>query len=152
MDNFSIRLQVRWSDIDANRHLRHSVYYDYGALCRMEILSRIGLTTGRLEQLGIGPILFREEAVFRREVVFEDHIRITAEIIKATSDYSRWAIRHSILKEDDSLAAVITVDGAWIDLTKRKLAIPDAFVQNTFDQIPKSREFEVILQKEKKDS
>jgi acyl-CoA thioester hydrolase len=149
MENFSIRLQVRWSDIDANRHLRHSVYYDYGALCRMEILSRIGLTTGRLEELAIGPILFREEAVFRREVIFEDNIRITAEIIKATPDYSRWSIRHTILKEDETLAAVITVDGAWIDLSKRKLAIPDAFVQSTFDQIPKSKEFEIVLKKEK---
>jgi acyl-CoA thioester hydrolase len=150
MDSFSLTLQVRWSDIDANRHLRHSVYYDYGALSRMEILSRIGLTTARLEELGIGPILFREEAVFRKEVVFEDRIRITTELVKAYPDFSRWSIRHHILKEDESLAAILNLDGAWIDMQKRKLAIPDDFVQSIFDKIPKSKEFQFQVKKEAK--
>ena len=147
MDTFFRELQVRWSDIDANRHLRHSVYYDYGAFCRMEILSQIGLTTRKLEELSIGPILFREEAIFKREIVFEDRIRITTEILKASEDYSRWSIRHEILKADDTLAATIQVDGAWIDMQKRKLAIPDAFVQNIFSQIPRSREFSFVQAK-----
>jgi acyl-CoA thioester hydrolase len=147
MENFSLQLQVRWSDIDANRHLRHSVYYDYGAFCRMEMLSQFGLTTQKLEALGIGPILFREEAVFRREIVFEDRIRITTEIIKASEDYSRWSIRHQLLKADETLAATVTVDGAWIDMGKRKLAIPDDFVQSIFSRVPKSSEFSVIPKK-----
>jgi acyl-CoA thioester hydrolase len=145
MENFSLQLQVRWSDIDANRHLRHSVYYDYGAYCRMVLLSNMGLTTQKLEALGIGPILFREEAVFRREIVFEDHIRITAELVKASADYSRWGIRHSMLKADSTLAATVTVEGAWIDLNKRKLAVPDEFVQRIFDEFPKSPDFSPIV-------
>lgn len=148
MKDFSIELQVRWSDIDANRHLRHSVYYDFGALCRMELLTQIGLSTKKLEELSIGPILFREEAVFRREIVFEDKIRITSAILKASEDYSRWSIGHEILKGDDSLAATLQVDGAWIDLVKRKLAIPDAFVQNIFSQIPKSPDFVFLPKKQ----
>jgi acyl-CoA thioester hydrolase len=151
MENFSIPIQIRWADIDANRHLRHSVYYDYGAFCRMEILSEIGLTTSRLEELGIGPILFREEALFRREVVFEDRIKMTTEILKATADYSRWTIRHQVIKANDAIAAIITVDGAWIDKAKRKLAFPDEFVQNIFSQLPKSVDFEIIPKKEPKE-
>jgi acyl-CoA thioester hydrolase len=151
MEKFSIPVQIRWADIDANRHLRHSVYYDYGALCRMEILSEIGLTTSRLEELGIGPILFREEALFRREVVFEDRIRMTTEILKATADYSRWTIRHQVIKANDAIAAIITVDGAWIDKAKRKLALPDEFVQHIFSQLPKSVDFEIIQKKEPKE-
>jgi acyl-CoA thioester hydrolase len=144
MEKFSLDLQVRWSDIDANRHLRHSVYYDYGALCRMEALSGTGLTTQKLEELAIGPVLFREEAVFRREILFDDNIRITLEILKATADYSRWSFRHQIIKHDDALAATIQVDGAWIDMHKRKLAMPDAFVQNVFSLLPKSQDFQLI--------
>lgn len=115
----------------------------------MEMLSRIGLTTQRLEEIGIGPILFREEALFKREIMFEDDIKITTEILKATADYSRWSIRHTILKEDGTIAAILNVDGAWIDLAKRKLAIPDAFIQSVFTQIPKAKEFEIVLSKEK---
>jgi acyl-CoA thioester hydrolase len=147
METFSLQLQVRWSDIDANRHLRHSVYYDFGALCRMEMLTQIGLSTKKLEELGIGPILFREEAIFKREIVFEDRIRITTEIISASEDYGRWSIRHQILKGDDTLAATLNVDGAWIDLNKRKLAVPDEYVQNVFSQIPKAADFSFSTRK-----
>ena len=141
MENFSLSLQVRWSDIDANRHLRHSVYYDYGALCRMEFLTEHGLSVQKLEELAIGPILFREEAIFKREIRFEDKIRITIEILKATEDFGRWSIRHEIRKEDNTLAATIQVDGAWIDMNKRKLATPDEFVRGIFMEMPKSPEF-----------
>jgi acyl-CoA thioester hydrolase len=147
MEKFSLDLQVRWSDIDANRHLRHSVYYDYGALCRMEALGRAGLTTQKLEELAIGPVLFREEAVFRREILFDDNIRITLEVLKATADYSRWSIRHQMVKRDDTIAATIQVDGAWIDMHKRKLAMPDAFMQDVFSRLPKSQEFQLIEKK-----
>jgi acyl-CoA thioester hydrolase len=74
MSHFSKPMQIRWADIDANRHLRHSVYYDYGATMRMNVLSEGGLTTKKLEELAMGPILFREEAIFKREILLEDKI------------------------------------------------------------------------------
>jgi hypothetical protein len=36
------------------------------------------------------------------------------------------------------------MDGAWIDVTKRKLAVPDAYVQKIFDDFPKSGDFEWV--------
>ena len=141
MEKFSIPIQIRWADIDQNRHLRHSVYYDYGATVRIACFSQQGLTTAKLEELGIGPIAFREEAVFRRELKFEDQITINLELVKATKDFGRWTIRHQILKADGTLAATITLDGAWIDLHIRKLAIPDPFAQNIFNEFPKAKEY-----------
>ena len=38
MEEFSLDIQLRWSDLDPNDHIRHSVYYDWGAMCRMEYL------------------------------------------------------------------------------------------------------------------
>jgi acyl-CoA thioester hydrolase len=137
-------MQIRWADIDANRHLRHSVYYDYGATMRMNVLSEGGLTTKKLEELATGPILFREEAVFKREIMLEDKIVLTVELVRATEDYSRWSLRHQFIKKDEVVAAILNVDGAWIDLNKRKLAIPDAFIQGIFAQFPKSSDFELI--------
>jgi acyl-CoA thioester hydrolase len=137
-------IQIRWADIDANRHLRHSAYYDYAASARIEILSTNGLTLHKLEELAIGPVLLREEAVFRREIRFEDSIRISTEVLKSSPDYTRWTIRHEIEKADGVRAAVITIDGAWIDMHKRKFAAPDQFVVNIFDALPKSPEFQFI--------
>jgi acyl-CoA thioester hydrolase len=149
MIHFSKPIQIQWADIDANRHLRHSVYYDYGATMRMNVLSEGGLTTQKLEEFSIGPILFREEAIFKREILLEDVLTLTVELVKASEDYSRWSLRHQFLKNGDIVAALLNVDGAWIDLNKRKLAIPDPFIRSIFDQFPKSNDFELIPLKSK---
>lgn len=149
MEKFSTPLQIRWSDIDANRHLRHSVYYDYGAAMRMMFLTSRGLTSEKLEEFQIGPVLFREEALFKREVRLEDEITIDVEIVKTMPDFSRWSLRHNITKKDGTVAAIINIDGAWIDLTKRKLAAPNEFVQKIFETFPKAHDFEWIVREKK---
>ncbi len=145
MQKFSLTIQVRWSDIDQNRHLRHSAYYDYGATVRIACFSEHGLTNLKFEELHIGPILFREEAIFKREIKFEDKITVDMAVTKATPDYSRWSIRHQLYKEDGTLCAIINLDGAWIDIVKRKLTVPDEFTQSVFQDFPKAEDFEPII-------
>ena len=122
MEDFVMPIQVRWSDLDPNFHLRHSVYYDWGAVCRVEYLNKAGLTLQRMQQLQIGLILFREECVFRREVRMGDVVTIDAKILKARRDFSRFTIQHVIKKDSDTMSAIITVDIAWISAVTRKLA------------------------------
>lgn len=145
MEKFLLPIQVRWSDIDQNRHLRHSAYYDYGAMARIECFSSQGLTNFKLEELHIGPILFREEAIFKREIKFEDKITIDMVVTKATADYSRWSFQHHIYKEDGTVAAILNLDGAWLDIIQRKLASPPEFIQSIFQNFPKSNDFQPIL-------
>ncbi len=106
MEKFLLPIQVRWSDIDQNRHLRHSAYYDYGATARVQFFSEHGLSNAKLEEFNIGPILFREEAIFKREIKFEDKISIDIQMTKALPDFSRWSIRHHLYKEGNVLAAI----------------------------------------------
>ena len=146
---FSRLIQIRWADIDANRHLRHSAYYDYGAALRIMFLSENGLTTQKLEELQIGPILFREEAIFKREIRLEDMITVDVALVKATPNYSRWSLRHNFSKSDGSLAAIINMDAAWIDLIKRKLTVPDEFVQQLFNNCPRTPDFQLIIPEKK---
>lgn len=142
MNDFQRPVQLRWSDLDPNFHVRHSVYYDWGAFCRIEFLNHYGLTSGVMQSLGFGPILFREECVFRKEVRSGDELLINLEIIRARRDYSRWSIRHNILKADGTLCALLTVDGAWIDVQKRKLASPPEKVKEVFELMPRAADFE----------
>lgn len=141
MSKYIVPIQIRWSDIDQNRHLRHSAYYDYGAMVRMQYLNGHGLTTEKMEELQVGPILFREEAQFRREIKLEDKITVDVEICSAREDFSRWSLRHTFHKEDGTVAAIINMDGAWLDLTKRKLAQPPEFVKDIFRSFQRSNDF-----------
>lgn len=148
MQKFSLPIQVRWADIDQNRHLRHSAYYDYGATVRIACFSQHGLTNDKLEEFNIGPVLFREEAIFKREIKFEDKVTIDLVVTKATPDFSRWSMRHHFYKDDGVLSAILTIDGACIDIIKRKLTVPNEFVQSVFGEFPKAEDFEtIILQK-----
>ncbi|HZY79033.1 MAG TPA: acyl-CoA thioesterase [Cyclobacteriaceae bacterium] len=147
MDIYKAPLNIRWADIDANRHLRHSVYYDFAAAMRMNILNSKGLTTEKLIEYHIGPILFREEALFKREVKLEDKVEIDVQLSKCMPDYSRWSLRHNITKPDGSVCTIITVDGAWMDLEKRKLTTPNEFIQGIFAGFPKSPDFEWLVPK-----
>jgi acyl-CoA thioester hydrolase len=148
MDFYKEPLYIRWADIDANRHLRHSVYYDFAAAMRMNYLNGHGLTTEKLVEYQVGPILFREEAVFKREVKLEDKVQIDVHLTKSMPDYSRWSLRHNVTKPDGTVCTIITVDGAWMDLIKRKLTVPNDFIKSIFADFPKSPDFEWLTPKQ----
>ena len=116
-------VQVRWADLDPNFHLRHSVYYDWGAMCRIEYLNKAGLGWKRMQQLQIGPIILREECIFKKEIRPDDVVTIDINLIKAKKDYSRFTIRHKIKKEPGIISAILTVDIAWLNGLTRKLAV-----------------------------
>lgn len=142
MDAYVKPLEVRWSDLDPNFHLRHSVYYDYGAFARISFLEEQGLTTSLMAKHQFGPIIFREECVFRREIRLGDVLSIDVQLLKTRPDHSRWSIQHRIMKNGDELAAVLTVEGAWIDVVKRKLTVPPDTVKHVFDKMPRAEQFE----------
>lgn len=141
MSNFSREVQVRWSDLDPNFHLRHSVYYDWGAFCRVEFLNQIGLTDKTMQQLFIGPILFREECIFRKEIRLNEKVQIDLKVLSAKKDFSRFSIQHHITKNEGVLSAILTVDIAWMDVIKRKLAVLPADVQELLQSSPLSPDF-----------
>ena len=134
--------EVRWADLDPNFHMLHSRYYYLGAYVRMCFLTEHGLTPAVMQEHSMGPILFREECVFKREIKFGDRVEIDFVMLKARKDGSRWTMQHHIHTNNDTLAAVITVDGAWMDVSKRKLASPPSKVHEVFEQMPRDEKFE----------
>jgi acyl-CoA thioester hydrolase len=147
MENYIRPVEIRWSDLDPNFHVRHSVYYDFGAYVRMSYLTEYGLGPAVMIQHNLGPILFREECVFKKEVHFGDSVTINLLLKKTSPNYSRWTFQHEIIKNNDTIAAIITVDGAWIDTVKRRLTVPTELVTKTFEQLPKAPDFEWIVRK-----
>jgi len=142
LENFAFPVQIRWSDLDPNYHVRHSVYYDWGSQCRVAFFASYGLTTELMKNLHFGPIIFREECVFRKELKMEDAVFLTLEIIKSRKNYTRWTLRHSIMKNNETLGAVITIDGAFFDTATRKLTQPPPEAIETFSNIPLHSSFQ----------
>ena len=144
MEPYVKKIEIRWADLDPNFHVLHSKYYDFGAFCRMAFLVKNGLTPGLMQELHLGPILFREECSFRKEIKFGDEISVNLKMLHMTSNYSRWSMEHEIWKNGNILAAIMSIDAAWLDTNKRKLTIPPAIVADIFESAPKAEKFHVI--------
>jgi acyl-CoA thioester hydrolase len=142
MSVYEKNISIRWSDLDPNFHLRHSVFYDFGAQQRIEVLHSLGLTPAVMMQQQFGPVIFREECVYRREIRFGDEVTITASLARLTADAVRWTIRHEFLSESRKLMATLTIEGAWMDTRLRKLLNPvPQIIVDVFNAIPKAADF-----------
>lgn len=129
MTDYFKQIEIRWSDLIPNFHLRHSAYYDFGTYCRISFMNEHGLTPQLIMHNHIGPVIFREECVFKRKIKFGHEVKINLTMGKATQDFSRWTMVHEVFK-NDILSAVITVDEAWMDTIKRKFTFPlDMFTE-----------------------
>ncbi len=139
---YSKTYEIIWADIDANRHLRHSAYNDYAAQVRVSFFKDFGFSVEKLAKLMIGPILFSEYTKFLREVGMNDSITGDIKVASMRKDASRWKIVHQIFRSDGVLSAVITVEGAWMDLNTRKLTIPPPEIRDMIEHMPKTDDFE----------
>lgn len=141
MDQYRKKIEIRWADLDPNFHVLHSKYYDFGAYSRMSFFTEHDITVPVMQGYHIGPIIFREECLFKKEIKFGDAVEITLLIDKISRDYRKWTFQHEIWINGDTLAAFITIDGSWMDTQARKLTVPPALFTTTFDAIPKSKDF-----------
>jgi acyl-CoA thioester hydrolase len=141
--------QVIWAQLDANQHMRHSAYADVAAQARLNLLESLGSMPTKLFELKIGPVLFKEELNYLREITINDHIKVTCEVISSRADSSRWTFRQEVYRGDGVKAAVIIVQGAWIDTVKRKLTPLPAELSELFIKAPKSDDYVEELPKSK---
>ena len=135
------RVEIRWRDLDPNFHLRHSSYYDFGAYCRISFLFENGITARVMNEHEIGPVLFREECFFKREIVFGDEISISLQLKSVSKDFRKFSMQHEIYKNGNEPAAMLIVDGAWMHTRRRKIIVPPAIVINTLDHMEKTEDF-----------
>jgi len=141
MINSYFKGQVLWSQIDANRHLRHSAYADFAAQARSNMLNQLGLSLATFAVHNIGPILFREELKYFREVKLDEHINVSVQLSKLNKANGRFSFRHYVYKEDGVIASEINVDGAWLDLTTRKLTDIPTEWHEIINKIPHSDDY-----------
>ncbi|MDZ7773511.1 MAG: thioesterase family protein [Balneolaceae bacterium] len=142
MDPYRCSFEVIWADMDPNRHMRHSVYNDYAAQARVSMFADGGLPMDGIAEWGLGPILFREETRFLKEVHLSDTLTVTCAVKAMREDGSRWTIVHELFRSDGAKAATITVEGAWLDLQSRRLGTPPDEMLETLQQFPRTDDFD----------
>ena len=108
---FRTELNLRWADIDANFHLRHSVFYDLCAQQRMDALQAVGLNMHVIKEQHFGPILFREDHILGREIKLDDEVYVELTLRHSSKDHGRF----SFTKADETHCTTLILDGAWLE-------------------------------------
>lgn len=141
-----VTYRVRWADADANQHMRHSAYADYAADVRMVLFERHGFPLERWAQMGIGPILFREETRYLRELVVGDTLRIDVKLGGLSADGRKWMLKHVFYRERDGVSepcATLTAEGAWLDMVARKIVTaPPDLLDAVQEHFPRADDFQ----------
>ena len=86
MTAFSKVVEVRWADIDANQHMRHSAYADLCTHTRLEWLQAAGFGADEFKRQGFGPVLFRESTDYRREVNLGERRVVLRSLLQRSND------------------------------------------------------------------
>ncbi|WP_445725556.1 acyl-CoA thioesterase [Flavobacterium sp.] len=145
---FEVTFKTKWSDFDPNRHMRHTAYNDYAAEVRVRYFQEHGLSINEFAKLNIGPVLFKEETTYYKEIHIGENILVKMELEGVSKGIERWRFNHQIFNEKGILSAEIKVYGSWIDLKKRKLTVPPKYFVSIFESLPKTNNFVEIPLKE----
>ena len=144
MNAYSQTYEIRESDIDANGHVNYAAYIDAAGDLRYRFFTEHNFPPERFNELGIGPIYTTIHAEFLREVRMGETVTITYMLSGLSPSGARWKVHHDILKSNGKKAVSLDLEGAILDLTTRKPAVPNLELLQTFNLIPRTKDFEVL--------
>jgi acyl-CoA thioester hydrolase len=144
MEAYSMTYEVRWTDIDANRHVRYSAYIDAAAELRYRFFTQRNLPPEAFDKLGVGPVYTSLTANFFREVRLGETLTITYLLTGLSPQGIRWKVQHDFLKANGKKAVAVSLEGTILNLTTRQPAVPTPEIMEVFQQVPRSPNFEVL--------
>ena len=144
MQAYSMTYEVRWADIDANRHVRYSAYIDAAADLRYRFFTQHDLPPEAFDKLGVGPVYTSLTANFFREVRLGETLTITYLLTGLSEQGLRWKVWHDFLKANGKKAVTLLLEGTILDLTTRTPTLPTPEIMAVFQLVPRSPDFEVM--------
>jgi acyl-CoA thioester hydrolase len=144
MDPYTMNYEVRWTDIDANRHVRYSAYIDAAAEMRYRFFTEHDLPPEAFDQLGVGPVYTSLTANFYREVRLGETLIITYQLSGLSPSGMRWKVQHNFLKANGKKAVSISLEGTILNLVSREPTMPTPEIMRVFQLVPRSPGFEQL--------
>lgn len=121
---FHHKFEVRWSDIDANRHLANSSYMQFCAQTRMAFMAQHRMGLKEMNRWGIGPAILHEKYSFFKEIYMDQLVIVSLAINGFSEDGSIYQFQHKFYLEDGTHCATAEATGVWIDMMLRKSTTP----------------------------
>lgn len=120
----TLRMPIRWGDMDAMGHVNNTVYFRYMEQARIEWFVELGAPADA--DLQCGPVIINAHCAFLRQLRFPGDIEVTTHVsaIGRTSFETVQEIRRT--DTPDVIAATGGAKVVWIDYKREKsVVIPD---------------------------
>lgn len=149
MELFTKKFEVRWSDLDANRHVANSAYLNFMSHTRMAYLMSHGFGHEEMVKLNIGPVIFHEHIYYFREVMPGSTIFVTMELRGLSEDNLFFEFVHNIYSKRGTHHLRAELMGAFIDLKSRKLTpMPDNLIDEVFGDLSRTGDYRLITKED----
>ncbi len=132
---------VKWSDLDANVHLRNTAYLDYAAQSRFEYLNEHGFTPQDFQRQRVGPVIFSEMVEYRKELRLLESFTVTMLCGGLNADGSHYVMVNEFRNGKGELAARVSTRAAWFSLESRKIVTPPAALKLAMENMPRTEDF-----------
>ncbi|PZD79012.1 thioesterase family protein [Mesonia sp. K7] len=142
------KFEIRWSDIDANRHLANSAYLNFMSHTRMSFLLQNGFGQDELKKYNIGPVVFYEHIYYFKEIFPGKPITVTLELKGLSEDGMFFEFSHNFYTEDGKHCASCEMLGTWIDLKTRKITILPEHLLKNLQGLSKTTDFRVLTKED----
>lgn len=140
--------EIRWSDLDANRHLANSAYLNYMSHVRMAFLMDIGFDQKTLAQHNLGAVVFHEHIYYFQEAFPGKPIKVSLEVMGISEDGKFFEFHHNFYNHKGEHLAHCEMMGAWMDLKSRKLTGLSKEFLGIFGKLEKGEGFKVLTKED----
>lgn len=141
---YTKKFEIRWDDVDANRHLRNSAYVDYMSHTRMSYMLENGLGHDSLEKHKLGPVALYEHIYYFKEVFPGKPVYVSLQLKGMAEDGRFFKFVHDFYDESGKNFARAEMMGGWINMETRRLTgLPDEFLK-MFHAFDKSDDFKIL--------
>ncbi len=140
--------EIRWSDVDANRHLANSAYVNFMSHTRVAFFEDHDFSLSNLAKFDISPVIFYEHIYYFKEAFLGMPIRVSLEVSGLSDDGKFFKMEHNFYNEKGENLATCEILGAWIHLKTRSLtALPEHLLPE-MQTFPKSKDFKVLTKED----
>lgn len=140
--------EVRWSDVDANRHLANSAYINFMSHTRMSYLLELGFDQRMMAKHQIGPVVFYEHMYYFKEVFPGKPVQVSLEVMGTSEDGKFFEFHHNFYDAKGRNVAHCEMMGAWMSLETRKLiGLPRDLLQ-VFNSAEKPKSFQMLTKED----
>lgn len=145
---YTKEFEIRWSDVDANLHLRNSAYIDFMSHTRMSFFLEHGFGQLELVKLNLGPVALYEHMYYFKEVFPGNPIRVSIQLKGISEDGMFFEFRHNFYDSANKNVARCEMMGAWISLKERKLVGLPENLLNNLSGLERTDDFKILTKED----